>query len=111
MLTRNPSHDDKLDRKTPHARSKRQRTDRPDKMQSLAQSLPVSLLLYIMRFLDDFRSLARIQSVCRTWRTFTHYQLNLCWRPRLGSQVCHGQLHHDCRTRNAMENSISPAHE
>src|SRR5690349_13953225 len=48
---------------------------------SSAQSLSTSLLLHLMRFLDDFQSLSRIQSVCRNWSTVTSAQLDLCWRP------------------------------
>src|SRR3954470_14869352 len=65
---------------------KRQRADQKSsppssKTASIAQSLPVCLLLHLMRFLDDFQSLARIQSVCRNWSSFANYQLDLCWRP------------------------------
>src|SRR4051794_13222242 len=66
--------------------AKRQRADQKAAPQSVkpcsvAQSLSASLLLHLMRFLDDSRSLARIQSVCRNWRALTSNQLDFCWRP------------------------------
>src|SRR5438128_428912 len=48
---------------------------------SHAQTLSVSVLLHIMSFIGCHRSLARVQAVCRNWRTFTTSQLDLCWRP------------------------------
>src|SRR5690348_10846272 len=48
---------------------------------SVAQSLSSSLLLYLMRFLDDFKTLGRMQSVCSSWRSLSNGQLDVCWRP------------------------------
>src|SRR4051794_13705656 len=62
-------------------RADQKTSQQPAKQSSVAQSPPVSLHLRCMRFLDDSRSLARIQAVCRAWSTFANYQLDLCWRP------------------------------
>src|SRR5688572_24854630 len=52
-----------------------------EKQRTSAQLLPISLLLHLMRFFDDFRSLARFPTVCRNWNALTSSQLDLCWRP------------------------------
>src|SRR5687767_3899047 len=57
-------------------------SQQPNKPCSAAQLLPVSLLLHLMRFLDDFRSLARMQSVCRNLSALPSSQLDLCWHLR-----------------------------
>src|SRR5690242_19004654 len=71
MLTRIATKRQKADHKT-------STSSRPS---TVAQSLSGSLLLHLMRFLNDARSLTAMQSVCRNWRSFSDSQLDLVWRP------------------------------
>src|SRR5689334_17381685 len=48
---------------------------------SSAQSLSASLLVHLLQFLNDGRSLARIHAVCRNWNQLGDHQLDLCWKP------------------------------
>src|SRR5690349_10035916 len=65
---------------TKRARTEQKGSQQPAKRLAIAQSLPASLLLHLMRFLDDSRTLSRMQSVCRNWNSFSSHQLDLCWR-------------------------------
>src|SRR5689334_483416 len=64
---------------TKRARTQQTTGQQFDKRPSFAQSLPTSLLLHLMRFLNEFQSLCRVAAVCRNWNNLTTNQLDFCW--------------------------------